>query len=77
MTDMRSISTYCKEFRTNTLQMPLKTVCEITGTNIKTLSAFEVGRTANFENVLKYLAVCDEEQKDKFVEGLADLLRGD
>lgn len=68
------ISGYCREFRINTLQMTLATMCEKTDTNIKTLSAFEHGRSKNIDHFIKYIEVSSSEQKLSFLSGFNKLM---
>lgn len=68
------ISGYCREFRIDTLQITLVTMCEQTNTNVKTLSAFEHGRSKNIDHFLKYLEVSNQEQKVAFLKGIGQLM---
>ena len=54
--------------------MTLATMCELTDTNIKTLSAFEHGRSKNIDHLIKYVEVSTPEQKTIFVAGFNKLL---
>lgn len=59
-----------RDFRMNILN---KTLQDVQGSNegIKTLSAFEHGRSTNFNHIFKYINACDnEEQVDVLIERL-------
>ena len=59
-----------RDFRMNILN---KTLQDVQGSNegIKTLSAFEHGRSTNFNHIFKYINACDnEEQIDVLIERL-------
>lgn len=59
-----------RDFRMNVLN---KTLQDVQGSNegIKTLSAFEHGRSTNFNHIFKYINACDnEEQIDVLIERL-------
>lgn len=68
------ISAYCRMYRINTLKMTLLTMCELTDTNIKTLSAFEHGRSKNIEHFMKYIEVSSPAQKLAFLKGVGELV---
>ena len=69
-----AIGKYCRDFRKHKLQLTLVSFCDLTNTNFKTLSAFELGRSTNIEHVFKYLDLCDESNKKEFIIGFALLL---
>lgn len=59
-----------RDFRMKVLN---KTLQDVQGSNegIKTLSAFEHGRSTNFNHIFKYINACDnEEQIDVLIERL-------
>lgn len=61
---------WCRKFRNDVLN---KTLAEVQGShkNIKALSAFEHGRSTNYEHVFKYINACDnEKQIELFMETL-------
>lgn len=68
------ISGYCRMFRIDTLKMSLVTMCEKTDTNVKTLSAFEHGRSKNIDHFLKYMEVATPQQKELFLKGIGQLM---
>lgn len=75
MKRVQLIGEYCKHFRVNILGHTLRVVCTRTNTNIKTLSAFEMGRSNNMEHIFKYIDVCDEEQKTMLTTGIAWIMK--
>lgn len=77
MCRVKLIGSFCKDFRVNILQVTLNKISEETRTNIKTLSAFECGRSNNMEHVFKYVDYCDSVQKIVFTNGLSEIVRGD
>ena len=70
------IAAYCKEFRKQILRLTLRELCESSGTNIKTLSAFENGRSTNLVHVITYIEVGTKEQQAIFAQKIIDILRG-
>lgn len=52
----------CRKFRMDVLGKTLKQV-EGTDSGIKTLSAFEHGRSSNYEHIFKYINACDNEKQ--------------
>lgn len=57
----RILGNYCRTFRIETLGKTLKEVEQ--DDYIKTLSAFEHGRSNNYEHVFKYINACDTEEQ--------------
>ena len=57
----QSLQEYCKDFRVNTLDKTLEDIHLITDVNIKTLSAFEHGRSNNINHLQHYIDACDSE----------------
>ena len=76
MERIKKIGDYCRIFRVETLQTTLILVGKETNTNIKTLSAFECGRSNNIEHVLKYVDACNDTQKQLFLNGLIKVMAG-
>lgn len=58
------LGTMCRNFRLEVLQ---KTLIEVQGSKegIKALSAFEHGRSKNYEHIMKYINACDTEKQTK------------
>lgn len=69
------VGAYCREFRMKKLKLRLQ---DVEGSeNIKTLSAFEHGRTKNMEHLFKYVTACnDKQQKLEFLNGLIKVIEG-
>lgn len=60
----------CRKFRIDVLRKTLKEV-QKSESGIKTLSAFEHGRSTNYEHIFKYINACDNERQiDLFIETL-------
>lgn len=57
------INKFCKNFREEVLKITLKEMEIKTGVNLKTLSAFEHGRSTNINHLISYYEICDDEQK--------------
>lgn len=73
-----TIQQMCKEFREKVLQMTLQDVSYRTKINIKTISAFENGRSTNIDHLFIYIKCCDsQEQRDTFNYNLKLVLNGD
>lgn len=67
------IGTHCKTFRIEVLKKSLKEVSN--GSNIKTLSAFEHGRSKNIMHLFKYLESCsDIDDRIKFMKELCNIM---
>lgn len=71
--DMKEIGNFCKTFREEELCATLREVCEDTDTNVKTLSAFEHGRSNNIKHIFKYLKMCNEDQRETFIKTLFEV----
>lgn len=74
MENIDFISAYCRAFRIDVLKISLVTMAEVTDTNIKTLSAFEHGRSKNIEHFIKYIEVSNVQQKTEFLKGLGEMM---
>lgn len=69
---MQNTQEFCSEFRRNTLKMTLQEVEHITGTNIKTIWAFENGKSSNINHLRVYMKLCNTlHQKQVFIKGLS------
>lgn len=71
--DTKQIGLFCKTFREVELNATLREVCEDTNTNIKTLSAFEHGKSNNIKHIFKYLKLCDADQREEFIKELFEV----
>ncbi len=76
MNKTKEIARYCKEFRLEILSLTLRELCELSGTNLKTLSAFENGRSSNLGHVITYVEVGNDEQQTIFSNKIISILRG-
>lgn len=58
----RVLGKLCRKFRLEVLEMTLK---DVQGSleGIKTLSAFEHGRSTNYEHIFKYINACETEEQ--------------
>lgn len=66
-----SIQSFCKTFRKRTLNKTLRDIELEQGINIKTLSAFENGRSNNIEHLSIYLNACETDYHvNLFMKGL-------
>ena len=72
---MKKVGGYCRKYRINVLQLTLKEVEN--SEEVKTLSAFEHGRSTNLKHLIKYIVKCETtEQKRAFLQGLINILEG-
>ncbi len=80
---MKHLINFCREFRTEVLKLTLREVENISFTPVKTLSAFENGRSTNIHHLNLYYLLCTtKEQRSLFVQGFdkamdLDRLEGD
>lgn len=73
---IKNVGKYCRDFRIEVLKTTLEKVSN--GTNIKTLSGFEHGRSNNLLHVLKYIETCEDRfTRNKFLKGLCEVLEGE
>lgn len=66
---VKEIGEYCKQFRMNTLNIPLSTLCRVYGDSVKNVSAFENGRANNIKYLLYYMYY-DLQHINTFLRGL-------
>ena len=71
MNKEKILGRYMRDFRLNVLN---KTLQDVQGSSegIKTLSAFEHGRSTNFNHIFKYINACNTEEQ---IDLLLDILR--
>lgn len=68
---------WCKQFRTDTLKLTLNEMSNLTGTKLKTISAFENGRSTNIQHLNMYIDCCiDSTQEELFLIGVLKCMRG-
>lgn len=73
---MKFIGEYCRVYRAITLNMTLKKMSELTDINMKTISAFESGRSTNMEHFISYSKLGNDIQRQKFLDGFTKMLGG-
>lgn len=74
---MLEIQKFCGTFRKRTLQKTLRDIELEQGVNIKTISAFENGRSNNIEHLTIYVKACDTQvQRIYFTESIQSILLG-
>lgn len=72
---MIEVGYFCRDFRLNIIQKTLEEVAN--GTNLKTLSGFEHGRSSNLLHIFKYLESCDtREERILYMKQLSELMEG-
>ena len=73
---IEDIGKYCRAFRLVELELTLREVAELTGSNDKALSSFEHGRANNIIHLVAYVLACEtEEQRAMFYEGLDNVIK--
>lgn len=70
----RLVANECKFFRINVLHLSLTDMADITGINIKTLSAYEHGKSSNLSIMLQYFKLANDEQKKLLAENIFNIL---
>ena len=74
---MLEIQKFCGTFRKRTLRKTLRDIELEQGVNIKTISAFENGRSNNIEHLAIYVKACDNQvQRIYFTESIQSILLG-
>lgn len=63
---IKRIGNYCKNFRTDRLELSLTEFCELNNLNIKNVNAFEFGRANNIQYLYQYYRMCDDGQRRTF-----------
>ena len=67
---MKHLINFCRDFRTEVLKLTLQEVENISFTPVKTLSAFENGRSTNINHLNLYYLLCNtKEQRALFIKG--------
>ena len=64
------IGKFCKYFRSEKLNMTLNEMSNKVNVNVSTLSSFENGRSTNYNHLIRYYRLGNEEQKKFFRENL-------
>lgn len=71
-----TIPNICKAHREQVLKITLMELSERTGINIKTISAFENGRSSNMNHLFLYIDESNAEELDSFIDNMAEFMRG-
>lgn len=67
---MKHLTNFCRDFRTEVLKLTLQDVENVAFTPVKTLSAFENGRSTNINHLNLYYLLCKtQEQRTLFIRG--------
>lgn len=76
MKQFTTIPNFCKNFRENILQMTLQDMSNQTGVNLKTISAFENGRSNNLNHIYLYVDSCTNSDHDEiFYHGIKQTIK--
>lgn len=70
---MFKIGQYCKDYRLNELDVTLTSFARLFNENLKNVNAFEFGRANNIKYLTMYIKY-DESKRDKFFEGLYNII---
>lgn len=65
-----NIGKFCKYFRSEILKMTLNEMSNNVNIKITTLSSFENGRSTNYNHLIRYYRLGDDEQKKFFRDNL-------
>lgn len=67
---MKNVINFCRDFRTEVLKLTLQDVENISFTPVKTLSAFENGRSTNINHLNTYYLLCKTQaDRNEFIKG--------
>lgn len=67
---MKHLTNFCRDFRTEVLKLTLQDVENKAFIPVKTLSAFENGRSTNVKHLITYYLLCNtNEQRALFIQG--------
>ena len=67
---MKNVINFCREFRTEVLKLTLQEIENLTSIKVKTLSAFENGRSTNINHLNAYYGLCkNKAQRAEFIKG--------
>ena len=67
---MKHLINFCRDFRTEVLKLTLQEIENLTFIKVKTLSAFENGRSTNINHLNVYYGLCKtKEQRALFIQG--------
>lgn len=65
-----NIGKFCKYFRSEKLNITLNEMSNKVNVNVSTLSSFENGRSTNYNHIITYYTLGNDEQKKFFRENL-------
>lgn len=75
---MKHVQEFCRTFRTEYLKLTLEEVHLKFGVNVKTLSAFENGRSTNINHLNTYYLLCENvDQRSAFIRGFDKAMNQD
>lgn len=67
---MKHLINFCRDFRTEVLKLTLQEIENLTSIKVKTLSAFENGRSTNINHLNVYYGLCEnKQQRNQFIKG--------
>lgn len=67
---MKHLINFCRDFRTEVLKLTLQEIENLTFIKVKTLSAFENGRSTNINHLNVYYGLCEnKQQRNQFIKG--------
>ena len=67
---MKHLINFCRDFRTEVLKLTLQEIENLTFVKVKTLSAFENGRSTNINHLNVYYGLCEnKQQRNQFIKG--------
>lgn len=67
---MKHLINFCRDFRTEVLKLTLQEIENLTFIKVKTLSAFENGRSTNINHLNVYYGLCENrQQRNQFIKG--------
>ncbi len=72
--DIKKLGSICKEYRKNVLKLSLTNFAKINNENLQNIHAFENGRANNIKYIYMYLETGTEEQKEKLIKELFNIL---
>ena len=73
-TMQNNVSICCRKYRKEVMKLTLNEMSEMTGVNLKTLSAFETGRSKNLSLIIDYVKICGDENKQEFMKELSAII---
>ena len=72
---MKHVQAFCKDFRTNYLNITLQKIQDNHGIPFKALSAFENGRSTNINHLKTYYLLCKTQvDRNEFIKGFNEAM---